>query len=60
LLINTNTNNNKTRVQLSIDEQVMQGLWQEFYRLIESCAINALTINDYLNSMRDLTFTVSS
>jgi len=38
----------------------MEGLPPEFSRLIESCGIYALTINEYLNAMRkEITLSIS-
>ena len=43
-----------------IENQIMEGLPPEFSRLIESCGINALTINEYLNAMRkEITLSIS-
>ena len=36
-----------------IDQQIMEGLGLEFYRLIESCGINGQIIINYINSMKD-------
>jgi len=42
-----------------VDQRIMEGLPQEFYKKIESCESNAETISNYLNAMRnELTLSV--
>jgi hypothetical protein len=36
-----------------VDNQIMEGLRPELYRLVESCGVNAQTINHYLKTMRN-------